>query len=193
VTAALPHTADEVVQTDAERDALEAVRKATAQKGGAFERHGLRVFLIAMELANRRGSEVDREVLLVTGLLHDLGLYDEASRGGVYVSDGAEFASELVGRHGWPPERSELLANAIERHHELRSQWGAGAEVELTRRADLVEVSGALVTFGLPRAWINDLFAAISRERFYRDVAKLLGHAIRERPLTLPRIFLRGH
>lgn len=49
----------------------------------------------------------------------------------------------------------------------------------MTRRADLVEVSGGLITFGLPRAWVSELFAAISREHFYRDVAKLLGHAVR--------------
>jgi hypothetical protein len=191
--AVLPRTADEVVETEAERDALAAVREATGETDGAYERHGLRVFLIARELAARRGTEVDREVLVVTGLLHDLGLYDAISRGGVYVKDGADFARELVARHGWSEERATLCANAIERHHELRSQWAAGAEVELTRRADLVEVSGGIVTFGLPRSWIRELFAAISRDHFYRDVARLLGHAVRERPLTLPRIFLRGH
>jgi len=188
-----PRTADEVVETETERDALAAVRETTGETDGAYERHGLRVFLIASELAERRGSDVDREVLLVTGLLHDLGLYDGVSRGGVYVKDGAEFARDLVGRHGWSEERTTLCANAIERHHELRPQWSAGDEVELTRRADLVEVSGGLVTFGLPRRWIGDLFNAISRRHFYRDVGRLVGHALRQRPLTLPRIFVRGH
>ena len=52
-----------------------------------MERHGLRVFLIADRLATAREIEVDREVLLIAGLLHDVGLYDEASHGGVYVKD----------------------------------------------------------------------------------------------------------
>jgi hypothetical protein len=190
--ASVPASADEAVDTAAERDALQAVRDATGEKAGAMERHGLRVFLIASKLAERRALEVDREVLLITGFLHDLGLYDSVSRGGVYVKDGAEFASELVERHGWGAERTELCAKAIERHHDLRPQWAAGPEVELTRRADLVDISGAVVRFGLPRGWIHDLFRAVPRDGTYAEIARLVGHALRERPLTMPRIFLRG-
>ncbi len=188
-----PASADEVAQTEAERDALAAVRTATGEETGPMERHGLRVFLIASKLAERRGETVDREVLLVAGFLHDLGLYDSVSRGGVYVSDGAQFARELVVPHGWSGERATLCANAIERHHDLRAQWSAGAEVELTRRADLVDVSGGVVRFGLPRGWLHDLFAAVSRDGTYAEIARLVGHALRERPLTMPRIFIRGH
>lgn len=184
-------SADSTVKTGAEADALAAVREASGETDGPMERHGVRVFRTACELAARRGADVDREVLLVTGFLHDLGLYDSISRGGVYVKDGAEFASELVGKHGWSAERTKLCADAIERHHELRSQWDLGAEVELTRRADLVDVSNGLVRFGLPRTWLRDLSAEVPRDGTYREVARLLGHAVRERPLTLPRIFLR--
>jgi hypothetical protein len=183
--------ADRAVETDAEREALDAVREATDETNGPMERHGTRVFRIACELAERRGLEVDREVLLVAGFLHDLGLYDSVSRGGVYVKDGADFATELLDRHGWPPKRIQLCADAIERHHELRSQWRAGNEVELMRRADLVDVSSGLVAFGLPRAWLRGLFAEIPREGTYREVARMVGHALRERPLTMTRIFLR--
>jgi hypothetical protein len=193
VAVAIPANADAAVQTDAERDALAAVREATGSADSAMERHGLRVFLIASELADRRGEAVDREVLLVAGFLHDLGLYDSVSRGGVYVKDGADFATDLVGRHGWTDERKALCANAIERHHELRSQWSAGTEVEVVRRADLADVSGGLVTFGLPRGWLRSLFQTVSRDGTYAEIARLVGHALRERPLTMPRIFLRGH
>jgi hypothetical protein len=157
-----------------------------------MERHGLRVFLIASELAARRDMEPDREVLLVAGLLHDLGLYGLVSEHGVYVTEGAEFASKLVGRHGWDPERTTLCHNAIERHHELRSQWDAGNEVELIRLADRVDVSNGLIKSGLPREWLRDLFASVSRDGTYREIGRLLGHALRHRPLTLPRIFIRG-
>ena len=188
-----PSRADEAVQTAAEHAALEAVREATGEDGGPMERHGLRVFRIASEMASRRELEVDREVLLVAGLLHDLGLYELASRGGVYVSDGADFAAELLAPHGWPEERVRLCRDAIERHHELRSQWRAGNEVELIRRADLVDVSAGVVRFGVPRPWLRELFAAVPRDGTYGEVARLLRHALRERPLTIPRIFIRGH
>lgn len=101
-----PSSADEAIETPAEQAALAAAREATGESGGPMERHGLRVFLIAAELASRRGLDVDREVLVVAGLLHDLGLYELASRGGVYVSDGAEFAAELLAPHAWSEEQT---------------------------------------------------------------------------------------
>lgn len=185
--------ADELVGTDAERDALAAVREITGTSGGPMELHGIRCFLICERLAAEAGLEVDREVLLVAGLLHDIGLYDGASRGGVYVSDGRDFAEHLLaGRKGWSRQRQLVCLRAIERHHELRSQWDAGAEVELLRRADLVEVTAGAVRFGLDRAWIRELFAAVSRRGLYPEVARLLRKALRERPATIPQILIRG-
>ncbi len=186
-----PTTGEESASTDVEREALEAVREASGETAGPMERHCLRVSAIASELAARRGLEIDREVLLVAALIHDLGLYDSVSRGGVYVKDGADFARELVGRHGWNQERTALCADSIERHHELRSQWSRGTEVELLRRADLVDVSNGLVGFGLGRSWLREVNAAIPRDGTYGEIARLLGHAMRQRPLTLPRIFVR--
>ncbi len=186
-----PITAEQAAETPAEREALDVVRDATGETGGAMERHNLRVFRIACELAARKEIAVDREVLLVAAFIHDLGLYDKVSRGGVYVKDGADFATELLERQGWEPKRIRLCADAIERHHELRPQWKAGDEVELLRRADLVDISSGLVTFGLSRSWLRSLFAEISRDGAYREVGRLVGHALRERPLSMARIFLR--
>lgn len=98
----------------------------------------------------------------------------------------------LAGRKDWPRGRQLLCLRAIERHHEVRSQWQAGAEVELLRRADLVELSGGLVSFGLERAWIRGLFAAVPRRGVYGEIGTLVARAARERPATLPLIVTRG-
>jgi HD domain-containing protein len=183
--------ADEAVRTGAEQDALQAVRSASAETSGPMERHCLRVFRISCKLADRRGLTVDREVLLVAALIHDLGLYDSISRGGVYVKDGAEYAAELLAKHGWDETRISLCADSIERHHEIRPQWKRGDEVELLRRADMVDLSSGLIAFGLPRPWLRELFREIPRDGAYREVGRLVGHALRERPLTMARIFVR--
>jgi len=185
--------ADDIVETADERDALAAVRDVTGERDGPFERHGIRCFLLAEELAAERSLSVDRELLLIAGLLHDIGLYPAASRGGVYVTDGKEFARDLLaGRPGWADEeRLTRCLLAIERHHELRSQWDAGVEVEVLRRVDLTEVSSALVRWGIDRSRIQAINAAVPRDGFYRAVGGLLGHALVERPLTIPRIFIR--
>jgi hypothetical protein len=183
--------AEDLARTDAENAALAALREAAGETGGPMERHGLRVFLIADRLATARALTVDREILLIAGLLHDVGLYDAASHGGVYVKEGAEFTAELLRAQGWDEVRIRLCFDAIERHHELRTQWDRGDEVELIRRADLVDVSNGLVRFGLSREWIRDLFTSVSREGTYRTIGYEVARVLRHRPLTFPQIFRR--
>ncbi len=184
-------SADDLARTDSEVAALGKLRQVTGESGGPMERHGLRVFLIADRLATARDAKVDREVLLIAGLLHDVGLYDAASHGGVYVREGAEFTAELLRSRGWDEERIRLCFDAIERHHELRTQWDRGAEVELIRRADLTDISAGIVRFGLSREWINDLFKSVSRDGTYRTIGYEVARVLRHRPLTFPRIFRR--
>ena len=188
----MPNLADELARTDAERECLEEVRRLSGTTGGPLENHNVRVFRVAERLAERRGLKVDREVLLCAAHLHDIGLYPGAASDAAYVEDGARLARTLLEPHGWPPARVKRCADAIERHHELRSQWRLGVEVELLRRADLVDVSGGLVTFGAGRRWVRSLGRRASRRGFYREIARLLAGEIRRRPGTLPRVFRPG-
>lgn len=186
-------SADEVATTVDERDALERLRELTGAGDGPMERHGLRCFLICERLAADAGKTVDREVMVIASLIHDIGLYEGASEGGAYVTDGRHYAERmLLAREGWEGERLRLCLDAIERHHEVRPQWDAGTEVELLRRADMVELSAGAVNFGLDRGWIRGLWSAVPREGIYGEVGKMVAKAFRERPLTMPMIFIRG-
>jgi HD domain len=184
-------TVEDLARTDSETAALAALREATGESGGPMERHGLRVFLIADRLATARETDLDREVLLIAGLLHDVGLYDAASHGGVYVREGAEYTAAMLRSRGWDEGRIRLCFDAIERHHELRTQWDRGAEVELIRRADLVDISSGLVRFGLSREWLKDLFESVPRDGTYRTIGYEVARVLRHRPLTFPQIFRR--
>jgi putative nucleotidyltransferase with HDIG domain len=181
----------ELAVTPAVSDALGALRVATGQVEGPMERHCLRVRHIAVELARRRAWAIDGEVVTVAAVLHDIGLYPSASRGGVYTEDGAELAREMLRAHSWSAERIRCCAEAIDRHHELRSQLVRGGEVEALRLADLVDLSGGLLTFGLDRGWLRDLNQQVPRQGLIAELKRELARAVRERPLTLPRIFWR--
>jgi hypothetical protein len=184
-------TGEDLARTDSEVAALDRLREITGETGGPMERHGLRVFLIADRLATARGAEVDREVLLIAGLLHDVGLYDEASHGGVYVREGAEFTAELLRARGWDEERIRVCFDAIERHHEVRSQWDRGAEVELIRRADLIDLTSGLVRFDLSREWLRDLFKSVPRNGTYGTIGREVASQLLHRPLKFAQIFRR--
>ncbi len=182
---------EELVSTPAERAALERLRSATGSRNGPMERHCLRCRQIAARIASRRQWVIDGEVLTVAALLHDIGLYPSFATGEVYTADGAALAAELLPSLGWSADRVRLCADAIDRHHDLRPQLARGAEVEALRRADLVDVSGGLIRHGVERHWLQRLFASVPRRGIYRELGRELRRALRERPLTLPRIFLR--
>jgi len=181
----------EMVVTPAVSDAVGALRRATARVQGPMERHCLRVRLIALELADRRGWTIDSEVIAVAAILHDIGLYPGASRGGVYTADGAELAREMLAAHAWSAERIRRCAEAIDRHHDLRNQLTRGDEVEALRLADLVDLSGGLLAFGLDRQWLRSLNQTVPRQGLIGELTRELGRAFRDRPLTVPRIFWR--
>jgi hypothetical protein len=185
----LSAVADTLVETDLERRFLDELRSASGEVDGPMERHCVRCFLFTEMLAAKRGVEIDREVSLCAAFMHDAGLYDSISRGGVYTDEGGEAAAQIFTDAGAGPERARLVRDACAQHHALRNQADKGMEVELLRLADRIEVSGGVLRAGLSGAEIQDVFDLVSRGGFYTGVAALLGHALRHRPLTLPRIF----
>ena len=153
-----------------------------------MERHGVRTFLIARELPPATLPR-DDEILLCAALLHDLGAREGVASGDAYVRDSRRLAAEVLAPFGWPELRLERCLDAIEHHHRLPPQWTRGVEVELLRRADLVEGTGGLLAFGFPRRRLRALFRAVPRDGFYPMFARLGVRMLRERPSTIPAVF----
>jgi hypothetical protein len=181
--------ADELATTDAERACLTALREATGWVDDPMERHCVRQFLIAERMAADTGLVVDRELLLCATLLHDAGLFPGVTSGDVYTADSRRLADRTLAPFDWERGRLARCLDAIEQHHATRSRWDWGAEVELVRRSDLVDVTRGLVRFGLDRAWLRQLFREIPRKGFYRLIALGLLHQARHHPGNLLRIF----
>jgi len=181
--------ADGLATTDAERACLSALREATGAVDDPMERHTVRQFLIAERLAADRSLDADGELLLCATFLHDAGLFPGVTTGDVYIADSRRLAERTLAPFNWEPARLARCLDAIEQHHSRHSRWDWGTEVELVRRADLVDVSRGLVRFGLDRSWLRNLFREIPRRGFYRLIAAaLLREGIRD-PGNLPRIF----
>ncbi|MDX6671406.1 MAG: uncharacterized protein QOI91_1769 [Solirubrobacteraceae bacterium] len=186
----MERVADELARSEAERACLDALRELAGGPDGPLERHSVRAYLLAVELAG--AEDIDRELLLCAALLHDAGLYPGAETKAAYVTDGRVLAERVLAPFAWPAERLTRCGDAVERHHELRSQAARGAEVELLRRADRIEVSQGLIREGLDRAVIRDIRRRIPTKGFVPEILRLLGRAARRRPASLPRIFKPG-
>jgi HD superfamily phosphodiesterase len=187
---------DALATTAAARTALERLREVSGA-GGPMERHSLRCLQIAAEISRSRSWEIDSEILLIAAILHDIGLYPtvattDAYTADAYTADGAALARRLLTEHGWPAPRVELCAATIDRHHELRRQLDRGPEVESLRLADLVDLTAGVFNAGLSRTWLRSLMRTVPRDGLAGELARQVGRAARQRPLTLPRIFLRN-
>ena len=182
--------AEQIVSTEPEQVCLSALRHATGAAESPMERHCLRVFLIIERLASQRGIAIDREVVLCASLLFEIGAYAIASTHRVYTADGRRFAETLLQRFAWPDERLRVCLDAIELHHQLRPQWSRGAEVELLRRAVLIDAFPFVLRDGLSRAWLAQLFRQLPRRGLYLEILRGLCRMLRERPATIPGIFL---
>jgi hypothetical protein len=183
--------ADKIAQTQLEQRCLEELRDACGETEGPMERHCVRIFMLVEKLAARRGLEVDREVVLSAAFLHDIGIYPSRSQGGVYTDESGEIAKRLFTEAGTDATRAQLAADACAYHHARSSQLDRGAEVELLRLADQIEVLGGLRRHGLSRDEIQGTFDEVPRAGLYGHIAKLTVRALRDRPGTIPKIFKR--
>jgi len=181
--------AEDIVSTEAEKASLAALRAAAGADDSVMERHCVRVFLIMEALAAQLGCRLDREVAVCASFLFEIGGYPLASSGDVYTRDGRRYAERLLSRFAWPNERLRRCLDAIERHHQLRPQWQFGAEVELLRRADLVDLAPAWFRGPLSRTWLRALAAQVPRVGLFAMIAGLVRHMLRERPGTIGDIF----
>jgi hypothetical protein len=177
--------ADALSATPAAKAALKALR-AAAGSHGPMEHHCLRQFAIAERLAGDRAF--DRELLLCACWLHDVGLFTPSRD--PYVTEGARLAARVLEPFGWPPERLQRCMDACEQHHAPRSRMAMGLEVELVRQSDLVDVTAGLVTFGLDRGWLRDLFHEVPRDGLWRLIGSSVLNELRHRPASLISVFL---
>ena len=175
-------TAETLIETELEQRFLDELRKATGEVDGPMERHGVRCFLFVELLGQQRGLTIDRELALCAALVHDIGLYDSVSTGGVYTDEGGICAERLFTAAGASSERAELIRNTCAQHHALGDQSAKGTEVELMRLADRIELSYGLLSAGLSRSQVKEIFNRVSRQGTYRVIAGLVGHALIDAP-----------
>lgn len=181
--------AETLVETPAESASLAALRHAAGESDGVMEGHCLRCFRLCELLALKHGKTLDREVMLCAAFLHDIGLYPAVSEGGVYTEEGGEEARRIATEHGWDSQRADLCAEACAKHHSVKRQWELGAEVEVLRLADRIEVTAGISTGGLDRAQIKDVFVESPRDGFYHGLYEVVWPNLRSRPMTIPKIF----
>ena len=151
--------------------------------GGDFRgyaHHTQRVLAFTVAFARPRDEQLER--IAIAAAFHDLGIWTDRTFDYLEPSRALARAHlDGIGRPEWVPEIVEMIL----RHHQVRPyrqrpDW----LVEPFRRADWVDVSGGMLTFGLPRAFVRETYARWPSAGFHGRLIRLAVERLRTHPLS---------
>lgn len=123
------------------------------------------------------------EKLAICAVFHDIAAWPDGNLDYLRPSaDEADAYLDQIGKNAWKPEMRLM----IEMHHKLTAYRGEFHEtVEPVRRADWCDVSFAMLRFGLPRSFVDDVRREFPLGSFYPGhVYKVIGKWMIRHPLN---------
>jgi hypothetical protein len=127
--------------------------------------------------------------MAIAAAFHDLGIWTDGTFD--YLQPSIRLASSYLARSGKPEWTPEITAMILEHHKISRYRGDPSWLVEPFRRADLVDISRGLFTFGLPRTLLREVFSAWPDAGFRRRLVQLSLVRLRTHPWSpLPMLRL---
>jgi len=167
-------------------EVLQAYASELGHDFTAYRNHVYRVMNLCAAIAK---DHADLEKIAVAAVFHDLGIW--TSKTFDYIAPSVALAREYLAAHGrveWIAEIETML----EEHHKITTYaLNPASLVEPFRRADWIDVTRGLRAFGVPRPFIESVFAMWPDAGFHWRLVKLALGRLRAHPLTpLPMVKL---
>lgn len=152
-----------------------------------YRNHAYRVVNLCVALSS--GESAQLEKIATATAFHDLGIWTNHTFD--YLEPSARLACAHLtrtGRETWSAEITEMILE----HHKISPYRGEPHWlVEPLRRADWVDVSKGLITFGLPRPLVKEIMAMWPSAGFHKRLVQLELKRLRTHPWNpLPMIRL---
>ena len=145
-------------------------------------RHCLRTYIFGSLAVRGLGrSVIDEEAAFCASALHDLGLVPAYQRDNRFEVDGADAARQFCSKHQVPPERADLVWEAIALH------TSPGIATRLADEIAVVHLGAGLELFGLgldqvPPQIVEEVLDRYPRMNFKTEFRKLLVEQCRNNP-----------
>ena len=158
-------------------------RLALGADYAGYRNHAHRV----LHLCRHLDPALDVEKVAIAAAFHDLGIWTHRTFD--YLMPSADLAAAYLrqnGQAGWTQE----ITRAIGDHHKLsRSESGAGSLAEPFRRADWIDVTMGIVSFGVTRSALRQIYEPWPSAGFHWRLVQLSARRFREHPLNpLPMV-----
>lgn len=146
----------------------------------AYRNHTYRVVNLYAALAPCADATIEK--VAIAAAFHDLGIWTAHTFD--YLAPSIALACghlECAGHDDW----RDTVAGMIREHHKIRRFEGADAAfIEPFRRADWIDVSLGVLTFGLPRERLREILARWPNSGFHRRLTQLTFKRLRTNPLS---------
>ncbi len=145
-----------------------------------YRNHVCRVVSFSFKLSASVSSH-QKEKIIIAGCFHDLGIWTHRTFD--YLMPSVSLANDYLksrGLEGWQNE----IAAMIENHHRVTSfHRETSSLVELFRKADWIDVSLGMLSFGLPSVEIKEVKSRYPNAGFHRRLTALTIKAFIHHPL----------
>ena len=131
-----------------------------------YRNHVYRVFNLALIL--NATNATNEKVLPIAAAFHDLGIWTAHTFD--YLSPSVELAKTYLQKHGLSNLENQVTA-IINNHHKL-SMYKGDAIVESFRKADLIDLSLGLISFGVHKETLKELNTEFPSFGFHRFIVK---------------------
>jgi hypothetical protein len=144
----------------------------------AYRNHTYRVVNLCAALSSSDPQQLQK--MAIAAAFHDIGIWTDGTFD--YLQPSIRLAgAHLVhsGRAEWAPEITRMILE----HHKI-SAWRGDPSwlVEPFRRADWIDVSRGLLTFGLPRKLLGEIFSTWPDAGFHKRLVQLSLKRLRTHP-----------
>jgi len=150
-----------------------------------YRNHAYRVANLCIAQSSSGAESLEKTA--IAAAFHDLGIWTDHTFD--YLVPSVRLASVWLagcGKASWTPEITEMILW----HHKItpyrdRADW----LVEPFRRADWVDVTRGVLTFGTPRTLVTELYAKWPDAGFHRRLLQLELRHLRKHPLNPLPVF----
>ena len=158
--------------------AVELVREASPD---FLFHHCVRTYAFAVAMAHKVDQPVDREVLFLGCLMHDLGLTPEHDCGGSFELDGAKAAYGFCQQEGLAPERAALVHEMVALHNSVGVATKKDPEIALVHYGAGTDVL-SLWSHDINEQTLREILEASPRTGFGEGMARLIEDQIQRKP-----------
>ena len=152
-----------------------------------YRNHVYRIVNLYVRLHPASRDELRR--LAIAAAFHDLGIWTAGTFD--YLRPSMALAKAYLTRCGQPEWAAEITEMIFEHHKILPYRGTAQPLVETFRKADWIDVTRGLLTFGVSRRSIAELYTAWPSAGFHRRLVQLAAKRFRSNPWApLPMVRL---